>query len=171
MNAWRLRALLPALIFALAAGAARADAGREIHGESDVFAIDGVAIAWGILRAANPDDATVVMRIARDDARYPSLGVVAVDPFSGKSQPVRAASAAAATVDVPSRRARFGDFARTEVRLYASARPGAAEAAALTIFYQGVPDTTPEFDTEAKLRDWLDGRIARLRANPGGKRP
>jgi hypothetical protein len=163
--------LLAILGLALAAGTARADGGREVHGESDVFSVDGVAIAWAILRATNPEEATVVMRIARDASRHPSLGVVAIDPFSGQSQAVRAPSVAAAIVDVPSRRARFGDFARTEVRLYSSGSPGASEAPALTIFYQGVPDTTPEFESQAGLHDWLEGRIARLRANAGGRRP
>lgn len=163
---WR-RALVLALAVASMAGAAR---GRELHGESDAFAADGVAIAWAILRAASPDDATVVMRIAKDDARHPALGVIAVDPFSGQSQPVRAAAPASGPIDVTSRRGRFGDFARTEVRLYLSASPGPKDAPELTIFYQGVPDTTPEFDSEAKLRAWLDERIARLRARSGGGR-
>lgn len=171
MTGWRLRALLPALVLLSLACAVRAGAGREVHGESDIFAVDGVAIAWGILRAANPDDATVVMRIARDESRYRALGVIAIDPFSGNSQAVLVPSAAAASVDVPSRRGRFGDYARTEVRLYAAAQPGAGQAPALTIYYQGVPDTTPEFETEAKLRDWLESRMARLRSDPGGKKP
>ncbi len=163
----RAAVLALALALASAAGAAGAPAGREIHGESDAFAAEGVAIAWAILRAQNLDDATVVMRVVKDDARYPALGVDAVDPFGGGRQAVRPAAAAQGPVDVRSRRGRFGDLPRTEVRLFASARPAAGEAPALTVYYQGVPDTTPEFDSEAGLRAWLDGRIARLTA--GGK--
>jgi ABC-type amino acid transport substrate-binding protein len=165
------RAFLLALAFAAVAGAARVAGARELHGESDAFSADGVAIAWAILRAPNPEDATVVMRIAKDDARLPALGVVAIDPFGGQSQVVRVPAAASGALDVPTRRARFADFARTEVRLYAKAAPGPADAPALVVFYQGVPDTTPEFETEAKLREWLDGRMARLRANQGGRKP
>ena len=160
------------LLAMLAAGAlvalSTAAAAREVHGESDVFSIDGVAIAWGILRAAHPDEATVVVRIARDESRFPALGVVAIDPFGGQSQVVRAPAAAPGTLDVASRRGRFADFARTEVRLYSAAPPGAENAPALVIFYQGVPDTAPEFESEAKLRAWLDERIARLRATREG---
>lgn len=169
------RRILMAIAAALSCGplahAVSGDRGREVHGESDAFSAGGVAIAWAILRAANPDDAVVVMRIAKDDARHPALGVAAVDPFSGKSQSVRAPAAVTGPVEVTSRRGRFGDFARTEVRLYSSAMPGPSDAPALTIFYQGVPDTAPEFETEAKLRAWLDDRMARLRSNPGGKQP
>ena len=165
------RAFVAALAAFAIAALSPAAAAREVHGESDVFSIDGVAIAWGILRAANPEDASVVMRIARDGSRFPALGVVAVDPFGGQTQVVRAPAAAPEVLDVASRRGRFADFARTEVRLYAAARPGPGDAPALVIFYQGVPDTAPEFETEAKLRAWLEGRIARLRGprEGGGK--
>lgn len=167
-----MRAARRALLAVLAAGAVAAfspaAAAREVHGESDVFSTEGVAIAWGILRAANPDEASVVMRIARDESRFPALGVAAIDPFGGQTQVVRAPASAPGTLDVASRRARFADFARTEVRLYAAAQPGAGDVPALVIFYQGVPDTAPEFETEAKLRAWLDGRIARLRSTRGG---
>ena len=170
MSATR-RAMLAMLAAGALAALSPAAAAREVHGESDVFSIDGVAIAWGILRAANPDEATVVMRIARDASRFPALGVVAIDPFGGQSQVVRAPAAAPGTLDVASRRARFADFARTEVRLYAAAQPGPGDAPALVVFYQGVPDTAPEFESEAKLCAWLDERIARLRKprEGGGK--
>lgn len=167
MSATR-RAWLAMLAAGVLAALSPPAAAREVHGESDVFSVDGVAIAWGILRAAHPDEATVVMRIARDASRFPALGVVAVDPFGGQSQVVRAPAAAPGALDVGSRRGRFADFARTEVRLYAAAQPGPGDAPALVIFYQGVPDTAPEFETEAKLRAWLDERIARLRSTRGG---
>lgn len=168
------RTILKTLIALSMAGTvsnAEPASGREFHGASDAFAAEGVAIAWAILRAATADDATVVIRIARDVAAHPALGVVAVDPFSGQSQPVRAAAPAGGVVDIPSPRRRFADFPRTEVKLYTSVQPAPAEAPALTIFYLGVPDTTPEFDSEAKLRAWLDERIAKLRSPPGGKVP
>ena len=41
----------------------------------------------------------------------------------------------------------------------------------LVVFYLGVPDTTPEFATEAALDGYLADRIARLRASPGSKAP
>jgi hypothetical protein len=168
----RARKVLAAFgLAALAAFAPPAFAAAEVHGESDVFATDGVAIAWGVLRAANPDDATVVTRVVRDAVRFPALGVVAVDPFGGASQTVRLPSPAPAAFDVSRPRKRFADFPRTELKLYAVPDPGASQLPVLTIYYVGVPDTTPEFDSEAKLRAWLDDRIARLRASPGGRKP
>ena len=43
-------------------------------------------------------------------------------------------------------------------------------AAILAVYYLGVPDTTPEFATEASLAAYLADRIARMRA-PGTKAP
>jgi hypothetical protein len=165
-----LRALLPALAFSASFACAAPPGPAPVHGESDAFITQGVAVAWAILRAANPEDATVVIRIARDAGRLPGLGVVAIDPFSGESRTLREPSPAPATFDLPSVRRRFADFPRTEFRLYAAPMPGAS-APALTLYYVGVPDTTPEFDSEAKLHAWLEGRMARLRAAPEGKFP
>lgn len=165
------RRLLAAALLVVVHGATGAEGGREIHGENDAFVVDGVAIAWAVQRAAKPEEATVVLRIARDAARHPALAVVAVDPFGGGTRVVRAPGPAPATTDVAGGRARFGDYPRTEVRLYATASPGPADRPALTIFYQGLPDTTPEFDSEAKLRAWLDQRIAGLRAKAKGGSP
>lgn len=169
--------LAASLLVVPTAIAAPAEKGREIHGASDAFAAEGVAIAWAVLRAANgnADDATVVIRIARDEARFPAIGIVAVDPFSGQSQSIRAPAPARGTLDVATPRRRFADTPRTDVNLYASAAaapaPAATDRPALTIFYLGVPDTAPEFDTLMKLRAWLDDRLARLRSSPGGKSP
>ncbi len=84
---------------------------------------------------------------------------------------MRAPAAAGDVLDVNSPRRRFADYPRTEVKLYGTPRPAPAEAPALTIFYLGVPDTAPEFTSEARLRAYLDERILRLRQDSGGKTP
>lgn len=159
---------VPALCGVLAAAEVTA---AEVHGESDAFATDGIAIAWGILRAANPDDATVVIRVARDERRHPALGVTAVDPFGGEAKVLRAAAPAPPVFDVRSPRRRFADLPRTELQFVPAVPPCAARPAQLTIYYVGVPDTTPEFDSEAKLDAWLRDRVAKLLAKSGGKTP
>ena len=61
-------------------------------------------------------------------------------------------------------RPQYADFPRTELRFYSS---GAGAEPALVVFYLGVPDTTPEFATEANLNTYLVDRIARARAAAG----
>jgi hypothetical protein len=51
-------------------------------------------------------------------------------------------------------RARFAAFPRTEWTFH-----GEGKDARLTVFYLGVPDTTPEFADEAKLEAYLGKRL------------
>lgn len=145
----------------LATGAAAAP--LEAHGALDAFAGDGVAMAWGVLRGKDDASTLVVVRIDADPSRYRAVGVVGIDPFTKASQPIVAAAALAGTRTVRVPRARFADLPRTEWRFYASAEPAAGDAPALVVEYHGVPDTTPEFDDEAKLAASLAERIARAR--------
>ena len=48
--------------------------------------------------------------------------------------------------------------------------PAQADTPRLVVYFLGVPDTTPEFATEANLSAYLADRIARIRA-PGAKAP
>ena len=67
-------------------------------------------------------------------------------------------------------RAQFADLPRTELRFYATAAAAQADTPRLVVYFLGVPDTTPEFATEANLSAYLADRIARIRA-PGAKAP
>lgn len=162
---WRLLLLagfcatLSALVRADAAGAP-----RELHGMADTFAAPGLALAWGVLRGANEATTTVVVRIATDPEKYGRMDVVGIDPFSKQEQSLRPAMASTGMIDVREPRARFADFPRTEIRLHESEAAVRSGAPALTVFFLGVPDTTPEFASEEKLEAYLVDRIARLQA-------
>jgi hypothetical protein len=57
----------------------------------------------------------------------------------------------------------FADHPRREIRLYRTEGEWKADAPALTIYYLGVPDTTPEFASEAALASYLTEAVARAR--------
>ena len=143
-----------------------AETPSEVHGSGDVYAAPGVALAWGILRGADEASTHVIVRIAADAQRYPVIAAVARNPFSGQERVLRPATATTASIDVREPRAQNADFPRTELRFYASSAVKGA-APALTVFYLGVPDTAPEFATEANLDAYLADRIARARAGAG----
>jgi hypothetical protein len=92
------------------------------------------------------------------------MDVVGIDPFSKQEQSLRPARASTDAIDLRGPRARFADFPRTEIRLYDSEAAVRSGAPALTVFFLGVPDTTPEFTSEEKLEAYLVDRIARLQA-------
>jgi len=75
----------------------------------------------------------------------------------------QAGSRFAATRTNKDPRAGFADFPRREIHLYASEADWRARKPALTVYYLGVPDTTPEFTSEAALDAYLAGTQPRGR--------
>ena len=126
-----------------------------MHGASDAFAGEGVAIVWGVLRGASEESTVVVLRLAADAHRYSRLEVAGVDPFTRDTKIRVAASAVGASLDVRLPRAGFADHPRTELRF--------SGAESLVVYYLGIPDTTPEFAGAAALEAHLAARMARLR--------
>ena len=150
---------------AMASPAARAaDASHELHGHSDAFSGNGVAIAWGVLRGATEEATTIVLRVAANPVLYARFSAEGVDPFTRQRQAIVAERPLAGLVEVRTSRAHFADFPRTELRFHAAGAGRLPVAPGLIVFYLGVPDTTPEFASGASLEAYLADRIARLTA-------
>lgn len=137
----------------------------ELHGASDAFAAEGVALAWGVLRGRDDKDTQVVVRIEVDPARYADVQAVGIDPFTHASRTLPT-TASAGAIELRAARADFADWPRTELRFRAAAGDAAP---ARIVYYLGVPDTTPEFTEEGRLQASLDERIARARKNAQGR--
>lgn len=156
------------LVLALLGCSPVADAqSRTDHGSSDVYTAPGVGIVWGIERGTSDAEAVVVIRITTDPAAYPWLAARGINPFTNAEAALLQPTAVERSVDVRIPRARFADHPRTEVRLYATQGAAQADAPSLTVFYLGVPDTTPEFVDRTKLEASLTERMARARATKG----
>lgn len=147
---WLAAALLPMAAFA--------QSHREVHGAHDAWAEPGLALAWGVLRGRDESSTRVVIRIEADPQRHATLSALGRDPFGGGSVelPVQRLADGVWRIEVP--RSHFADHPRTELR-FAATPPGAA----LLVFYQGVPDTTPESSTLAQLDESQRSRIERAR--------
>ena len=124
---------------------------QEVHGASDAFAGNGVAIVWGVLRGATEDGTLVVLRVAADTRRYSHLEVAGVDPFTRMVAVRFPRTAIGAFLDVRLPRAGFAEHPRTELRF--------SGAESLLIYYVGIPDTAPEFPTAAALDAYLTGNL------------
>ena len=159
-----------ALACGAAAPAAAAEPQREIHGMAEAYAGQGVALAWAVLRGANEAATIVVIRIVADPDLYPVVVAIGSNPFSQTTRSLLPATPNAGSVELRAARAQFADFPRTELRFYGSAPAAQSDTPRLAVYYLGVPDTTPEFATEASLAAYLADRIARMRA-PGTKAP
>ena len=166
------RLMLAVLTFAAGMAAVHAaDAPREVHGVADAYGEEGVALAWAVLRGDTEAATQVVIRIAADPGRYARVAAVATNPFSQRQQQLLRAVPIDGVVDIRVPRAQFADFPRSEIRFYGAATPAAAEAPALIVFYLGVPDTTPEFKSEAMMDAYLVDRLARFGKSAGSKAP
>ncbi len=135
---------------------------EELHGQDSAFAAPGVAIVWGVLRGATEVETQVVIRIARRGEGYGFLSMDQVDPFTRERRPVLEGLPLGGHVDVRSPRTTYADFPRREIHLYRTVEEWRAGRPALTVYYLGVPDTTPEFTTEAALAAYLASTLSRL---------
>ena len=151
------------LASAIASPSRAAEKAREAHGMTDTFAAPGVALAWGVLQGENESATVVALRIVTDPAMYPWVAASGSDPFTQRQQSLLRATESAGVVDLRVSRTRFADFPRTELRFYETAPMTPAATPRLIVFYLGVPDTTPEFSSDAKLDAYLTDRIARIR--------
>ena len=136
---------------------------RTVHGENAVFSTDGLALAWAVLRGASEEATQVVIRLVVEPSRYGHVTVDGVDPFGGARRTLLPGTAVTTTLDVRSPRATFAELPRREIHLYATADDWQRGAPALTVYYVGVPDTAPEFDSEPALAAYLDDALRRAR--------
>jgi hypothetical protein len=145
--------------------------GHEVHGENSVFAGEGVAVAWGILKAAVEDQSQVILRIVSLGEPFVALRIEAVDPFTQKRDVVLDGQTLGDRLDVRSLRGSFADFPRREIQLYRTAADWQARRPNAIIYYLGVPDTTPEFTSEAALSAYLHDALAKVQRAAQGQRP
>jgi hypothetical protein len=157
-------------VLLLACPAQAAEAPREVHGENSVFASYGIAMAWAVLRGASEDETQVVIRILPLAKAYAYLRIEGLDPFTQQRREMLRGQALGKGLDVHSPRATFAEFTRREIQFY-TADDWAARRPSLTVYYLGVPDTAPEFTSEAALSKYLDDALAKVRSQARGEKP
>ena len=156
----RLAALLVATTV-LAIGAATAQTegkGASLHGADAVFATTDVAVVWAVLKqptADKPDRAAVWLRVVNTGRKFSHVAVDGVDPFSKQRQRLEKGVALAAEARIESDRDSFADYTSREIHLYRTDADWRADKPALTVYYLGVPDTTPEFSSREAMDRYL----------------
>ena len=169
MNRARRRALLAAALLAflfLVRPAPGSAEGGQIHGENSSFLGQGVAMVWGILRGAREKDTQAVLRITLAGGGYTEVSVEGVDPFTGSRRELLPRRPLNTLLDVWTLRATFADLPRREIHFFEKSE-GETEPASLTVYFMGLPDTTPEFDSESALFGYLDDTLTRLISGKG----
>jgi len=139
---------------------------QEVHGENATFVGHGVALVWGVLRGAREDETQVVLRVALAGGEYVAISVVGVDPFTQRRENFLVMQALGERVDIRTPRSTFADFPRREIHFY-TATDRHARRPSLTVYFMGLPDTTPEFATEVALVRYLNETMAPLISTKG----
>ena len=159
---WRHYVASTALLFT---AFAFAQSGEEaLHGADGIFVSPDAAIVWAVLKAPTGDIATVWFRVVNSTRKFSHVSVDGVDPFTKKRVRVEPGVALQADARLQSDRDTFGDLPSREVHFYRSEADWKADKPAMTVYYLGVPDTTPEFSTRAALDDYL--KTVKLVAHP-----
>lgn len=154
--------LLLALVALSGAGAARAQA-PQLHGAETVLVAPTVTIIWGVLRDPRHEQSLAVARVINTARSYEFVTLVAVDPFSGRRATVAEGVVLNDQTDLRSPRGSYADYPRREFHLYHTAADLRARRPAFSVYYLGLPDTTPELTSEAALEAWFSLALNRRR--------
>lgn len=126
----------------------------RVHGENSTFISPAVKLSWAVQRGPSEAETLVIVRVVAD-ASHRFVRLDGVDPFSKDHKVFIAARPLDRQIDLAIPRAQFSDHPSTEFHFFASAADAAADKPQLTVFYFGVPDTTPEFADQAAAEAYL----------------
>ncbi len=139
---------------------------KEYHGADSVFRMEGITILWAILKGPDEDHSWVYLKIIypeTGDHRYRLFSVEAVDPFTGKKEWVVKGEKLKKENVVRSVRASFREMTGRKILFYRDAKEVQEDRPEMTVFYMGVPDTSPELLNEKQIEDYFSKALERLK--------
>jgi len=137
---------------------------EEYHGADSVFATKDMTILWAILKGPDEEHSSVYIKIIFSEAglnSWQSFRIEAVDPFSREKEWVTPREKARKENIVMAPRSTFRN--KTERRILFYRDQDSGDLPGRTVFYQGVPDTTPELPTIARLEEYFGQALRRLK--------
>jgi hypothetical protein len=137
-----------------------AQAQSVVHGADSLFKAPTVKLAWAMVKGATEEATSVIVRVVNVTGAYRFVRADGIDPFTKARTTLAEARPLANRTDLSIPRARFADFPSLEIFLDATIDGLAPGRAALTVYYLGVPDTTPEFLVENDASTYLEKMLA-----------
>lgn len=126
-----------------------------VHGADSLFVSPTVKIAWAVQKGTSEEATTVVIRVLNLAGAYRHVRLDGVDPFTKRRTSLAAVQPFGGQIDLSVPRARFAEYPSCEIQLYRSEALPTDQRPNLTVFYLGVPDTTPEFPTAQAVDTYL----------------
>ena len=96
------------------------------------------------------------LRIINSTRKFSHVAIDGVDPFSKKRERVTVGVKLESEVRLASDRNTFSDLPSREVHFYRTQADWRDNKPTLTVYYLGVPDTTPEFSTRAAMDEYFN---------------
>jgi hypothetical protein len=127
-----------------------------MHGANSLFVSPTVKIAWAVQKGASETATTVVIRLVNVIGAYRQIQLDGVDPFTKQRTVLAAIQPFRGQIELSVARVRLGEFPSCEIHLYQDDAPPADQPANLTVYYLGVPDTTPEFSTPQAMDAYFE---------------
>jgi hypothetical protein len=137
---------------------------EEHHGADSVFETKDMSILWAILKGPDEEHSWVYIRIIFSEAGLHSLQsfrVEAIDPFSRESEWVTPRETAKRENVIVTPRSSFQEKTARRILFYRGKDGG--DRPGRIVFYQGIPDTTPEFGTAVQLEEYFNQALRRLK--------
>jgi len=134
---------------------------QEVHGADSSFRTGPIGTCWGMLRGAPGSEVQVMIRIrilSEAPAPYSDYAVQAVNPLTQAAEWVVPRRPLEKVNTVAAPRDSFMNLTGRRIHFY---RPAASEPE-LVVYYNGVPDTTPELSDAAQLEQYFEIAFKRL---------
>ena len=136
----------------------------EYHGADSVFEKEGIVILWAILKGQDEASSWVYIRIINSGGNsFQFYSVEAIDPFSKEKEWVVRGDKLEKENLVKSIRTTFKDKTSEESSFIETAEALEKEKPDMTVFYMGVPDTSPEAPLEKEMDSYFQKALERIK--------
>ena len=130
------------------------------HGADSVFKAEGIMVIWGVIKGSDESNTMVYMKIiVTEEARelFKAYSVKATDAFSDSIAWLVKGKKLQAINMVEQKRESFKDLTERTILFYDSVdiKNFESEKEDLSIYYLSLPDTTPEYKTMEKLKNYF----------------
>jgi len=148
----------------IASGAPCALAQTEYHGADSVFEKEGILILWAILKGPYESSSWIYTNIINLGGNpFQFYSVEAIDPFSNEKEWVIKGMKLEKENLVKSIRTSFRDKTSRRILFYRNEKTLEEQVPDMTVFYMGVPDTSPEVLSEKELGAYFERALEQLK--------
>ncbi len=137
---------------------------KEFHGADSAFEREGITILWAIFKGPTEESSWVYIKIVNSGkSLFQIFSVEAVDPFSKEKEWVVKGKKLKKENLIRSNRTSFRDKTARRILFYQSMEAFEKENPDMTVYYLGVPDTSPEVLSEKEMENYFEKALERLK--------